>query len=890
MKNLTDKINKKYFIRLGEFRFSPIMEASAGLSLEYCELVQKSKSEKQPFFFCFPEKKGASLWTSIAILTNYFFEDYIDNEVEGIKFNRGDKVKIYNCIAEVERTTDDIVFLKFKYQGGIPINKRLRPHLSHVNSNRALSLVKKFWKNHKDNKSNRNPISKILAPSDSITINQNNLESKVLLISGRGNLRVFRELLNSTEIYGETLSKIYPENKNLIIKPDLESYKDLLNSNNGEDIREFKKWLKLLFDEVEINEIKLILSELIDLLPDNKEISQEFDSLFNLLINEYENDLPKLKHLSDKYPGYRDLIPEKLRAVVINDISQISNYQNTINGFLELGIPVIFISNRCIEKSNELEFYTNLFRDNSDYYRINWNRKKIKALEDLASGEYIDSDLWRQCLRYSNQHILMNISEKNELDNIIPNLQKQIRELDDFENLQKSFYNNFYPALYALKNSKQSNGYILDLIQKFKENFNEVKHFGISSEIIENIENSIKYALRFVNNNKDFDTNENIFSTLLFTNLTSRIYIPLEKNHINIPNSKTKDITFTGYPYYEYSGKYLLNAVCVDFVPEIKIVCWPSEASLTHGYILRRLLAGYFCDYLNGIKLVPDKYLLKKEDDFEKEINSYLVSETLIEVDDKQEDNLEYLHTFKYNGYSNSTSGNSSFTVKCDILNFDDGSFMFLPKSGTVLSEVEDSDGKLKIRNAKFNDLSVGLKIFKYKKDRSTYRKISRQNEEIEQSFIKLDLWKEVLERLYSSSHENINLLEELLLETKKKFNLIEGNPIRSNIQRWLFDDEVIKPDTTNLKIILYSAGLTNVEQIIDDQNSAYNEVKSYTIGLSSSIKKSIIKKLSSPTFNSAGFTTQINGSEIDVESRVITSLDNNEMVVDYHNTRKILC
>ena len=65
----------------------------------------------------------------------------------------------------------------------------------------------------------------------------------------------------------------------------------------------------------------------------------------------YENEIPKeVKFLENKYPGIQESLPEKLRAVVINDINQLFDYPETINGFLEKNIPVIFITNRNIIK------------------------------------------------------------------------------------------------------------------------------------------------------------------------------------------------------------------------------------------------------------------------------------------------------------------------------------------------------------------------------------------------------------------------------------------------------------------------------------------------------------------------------------------------------------
>ncbi|HZL09466.1 MAG TPA: hypothetical protein VFC65_05665 [Prolixibacteraceae bacterium] len=278
MNELLNIVRKKYFLKLGDYRFSPIMDASAGISLEYCKKLSNDKCKKSPLFFCFPEKKGASLWTSIAILREYFYEDAIKNEVEGIELKRNDKVKIFNCIAQIERITKEIVYLKFRDQGGIPIKQNLRSQISKVPAQRSLSLKNRFSVNYKEAKTGRNTISKILVPDDLITINQNNLDSKVLIVTGRGNVQILRDLLNNTEIYNEPLSKIFIEKKNLILTPDLKAYKDLFNNDRKNKIIEFIESLKKLTKLIDLEEAKSKINEIIKRMLVEDTISLELDS------------------------------------------------------------------------------------------------------------------------------------------------------------------------------------------------------------------------------------------------------------------------------------------------------------------------------------------------------------------------------------------------------------------------------------------------------------------------------------------------------------------------------------------------------------------------------------------------------------------------------------
>ncbi len=891
MKDLIDYIHKRHFVKLGNYSFSPIMEASAGIALEYCKKLEKEKCDKSPLFFCFPEKKGASLWTSIAILTEYFYEDAVNNEVDGIEFKRNDKVKIFNCIAQVEKVTSEKVYLKFKDQGGIPINQKLRSQLSKVTTQRSLNSKNRFSINYSEAKTKRNTISKILEPDESISINQNNLNSKILLVTGRGNVQLFRDLLHNIEIYNEPLSKVFIENKNLLFTPDLKGYKDLFNTEKMNEFSEFKKFLKRLADLIDLEDVKLRLNELIKIILIEETISVELDNLFLSFFHDYSNEIPQLKFLEKKYPGYQELLPQNLRAVVINDIQQIIDYPNTIKGFLEKKIPVIFISNRNIQNTTELDLYKRLFNNKLDYYRINWNKGKITALIDCEKNvEYIDKTLWSQCKRYAKQDIKITVEAGNELDILAPRIVEYIRELDSYERLQKSFYNFFYPALYALKNSSHTNAQIKKLILEFQKVFNEVKSFGISQEIIHDIEKTIRLALDFKDNTKTYSISGNVFTNRSSTFPNEEIIIPVEMEKINIPDAATESILFTGYPYHEYSGKYLFNSVCLDFIPDIQIICWPKEASLTQGYLKRRIIAGYFNDFLEGIVSLKSEYLLKDETDFKNEISTFFKLDSKIPNESNQEESLEYLYNFKYKGYSGHVINDNSFKVKCNILNFDDGSFMFLPKQSTILAQVESNRGNIKINKNNFHDLNIGSKIFKYIKDRSTYREISKHDREIEGYFLKLERWKDILESLYNASNNNLDTLERLLSETKQTKKIDGGNPCKTSIQRWLFDEEIIKPDNANLRIILHAFKIENIEEKLNELDIAYRKVLSYTIGLSSNIKKNIAKQITSQSRDGNNFFININGCEIEVETRTISSLDKNEIEVDYHNTRKILC
>ncbi len=714
--------------------------------------------------------------------------------------------------------------------------------------------------------------------------------SKVLLIAGRGNTNAIKDVMKSHTLYDETLSEILPEEKNIIIKPDLESFKNIFKTNIEENSKDFIKWFRKLQDNDVLEKIKPTLNQLLALLPNNHTISSHFHREFISFIDDLEQVDARFKFLKKKYPGPTETLPEHLKAVIINDINQIVDYPDTIKGFINKGVPVIFISNRRVKKVNDIEFYKHLFNDNPNYYRINWNKKKIKSLTttSFSNNQYLDQKLWTICKRYVDQKVNIQIFDKNELDIIIPELQKQISSLDDFEILQKAFYRYLYPALYSLKNSITTNSFVTDLILKFKEVFDEVKEFGINENIKETIDRVIDIALGFKHNTKSFSFEENIFSTILFKNEGENLFIPTESKRSLLPTSEVDSITFTGYPYLEYSSQYLLNAINNKFIPNIKILCWPHEGALTYSYLNRRFIAGYFTDNVPKKNLIPDNLLLKNEDDIKKEIDNFFP-----QIDNgtfKDEESLERLHSYKYKGYSTNKETDSVFKVQCDIINFDDGCFMFLPKGGKILSETESSYGEIGIKNLKIKELTVGYKVFKYKKDIAAYREISKRNNDVKAAFLTLNLWRNALKKVYLSSQESIKKLEELLIQKKQELEIKGGNPSQINIQRWLFDTELVSPDIKNLRIILYAADVDDTENKLKELQVAYKTVAANTIHLSAIIKKKIARQLSEQHTDNELFSISIKGTQIEVETRIISAIERSDIEVDYHNIRKVLC
>ncbi|MEQ9064856.1 hypothetical protein [Marinoscillum sp.] len=888
---------QKYFLKLGKNRLSPVLEASTVLGLDYSQLVfNDSIGTLSPFFFCFPDKKAASLWMSITLLTNYFLDDYItSNNNVNIDLENGDLVDIYGSTLRFIRTdfqTGKLIFSTSDLPGGLKIPSTIKSIIKRTKNSRVNTHAH-YKKAKRVLKENRNAISKVLEPDESVIINEQVLKSKVLLISGRGNGKSFRELLNTNEIEGEKLSKVFPENKNLLLKPDLEIYKNVSTSNYQNESRNFFKMFGKFIEQNEEPELIQDLKNLEKILKKDHTITSEFHYEFTTFCNELELDnYPKLKFVESKYPGFRELIPSNLKAVVVNDIQCVTEYKKTIDYFLEKKIPVIIVSDRKIQNTKEFGTYKYLFDSNPHFFRINWNKKKIESLKkcEASETEYLDKSLWEQCKRYCDQKIQIKIFDGTTIDENLSILQKKISDLDEFEILKKTFFKCLYPALYAIKNSSTINSSVESLIHEFKLYYDTVAPI-LDNDLRNTISLTIDSALEGSKNTKEIQLSVNSFSIVLSKEGDDSVFIPVDTNTNLLPSSTMERIEFTGFPYNEYSGQYLLNATFEHFIPDISILCWPNEARLTYGFLQRRLLAGYFQDKLPETNHFNKQDLIASIQDVEKEVDCSLIMEGDVkEGSIEQEEILQKTHSYKYSGYSRSSNNNSNSLVKCDIVNFVDNAFMFLPKGAKILSEKEIDNGKTKITNLFFSELAIGLRIFKFKKDRTAYREIAKKDNYINECFQKLELWKRAIEKMYESCSGDLEEVERVLKEVQNTSSIEGSNPSRSNIRRWLFDDEIIAPDTKNLELILTAINNSEIDHKLEELTDAYRAVLSFTIGLSSQIKKSIRNELNKKAVQDDSFLITIQETPVMVETKTISGLEKNEMLIEYSETRKILC
>lgn len=892
---MLSKIVKKYHLNLGEYKFSPVIQASIGISMSYIESINDEKVNN-PFLFCFPDKKNAAVWLSVGILTNYFLEDYIytDNQQFIDFLQNGDMVEYHGAVVKIVSRSNEEIRVRFKKGTEIKIAKKFFSYLNKTNKT-ALNTFSYYQGQKNKRKNDRNAISKILESEEDIIINKNRLKSKVLLIAGRGDTGILRKILAETKIYKESLSDVFLEGGNLILRPTLEPYKEI--AIQKQELQDFIDHLKKLISHKKISqELRDELYLLYSLIEKSGIITSDIEDMFFSIVETQGSDnfsKNSLHFLKDRFPGGQDVLSENLRAVIINDLDQLYDYKNTIEAFLKKKIPIILISDRVINDRNHLTYYKNLIETFPNLLRLNWDRNKINFL--LKSNQkiykiYIDADLWNMCYRFASQKIRLEVyPDYSSLDEKMLKLQKTIKQLDGFEVLKKAYYDFLYPALYLLKNSKSESPVIDEILEGFDLVFKEIE------SSLDNDTKNIIYDI--ITNIKEFNTNSkliegvNIFSQRMTYSKNNQICIPIGMQDSYLPSCDVNEITYTGFPYNEYFEKYLSKSVNEYFIPKIKILCWPIEGKATYNYIYSRLCAGYFTDLLHEDTLLPNEILLKEEPDWEKEIKDYFER---IELQENKEiidsDGLDYnilgFSKLKFTGYS-SNNNSANDLEECNIIDFSDGSFMFLPKDSKILSEVENNAGKHVYKKCCFKELHIGARIFRYVKDRKTNLKIAAKIPEVSTKWNELDIWRTALEGLLNSHNQDYDLLSQTLQQCSIN-NSLNSNPTKLNIKRWV-ESEMIMPDKSNVRTILIANGDSDIDEKLSLMLNAFSVVNSFLISLSSKIKGAIISHLKFTKSYESEFTISVLEEKIEVESRTVSNLIEANEYIPYHSTRKIL-
>jgi len=869
--------------------------------MEYIE--QAGENYQVPFHLNFPDKQDSALWLSVAILRNFLLDDYVNqpkDRVTELNIKIGEKIEIFGAIAVFKGLRGNNLLLKFSDQNTpIGISKKLTEYINRT-PKRSINKYSLFYKKKKNAKEGRNAISKLLEPNEPILINNKILKSKVLVIAGRGNTGRFTNRLRQENLYKTSLYDLFNCGENLIIKPDLEDFAFITKKENSDNEKKFEQYFLKFIDEI-IQEFPNRKNDIKDLelkVRNRQYRNRAFLDKSEEILEESEPDSKFRKLIEIYYPGIKDKLPTHLKSVIINDITLLDTYHGIVKELINRKIPVLVISNKFIEDKKALSFFSNYFGINGYDLRINWNKRKISTLKEIKTDnkDILDAKLWRKCLKYSNQNVLIKTTTPHPADPLIIELWKDLSKIEGQERLKKAYWQYFNPLTYSFKNSIGWKFYHNILLDGFLSVFEEIK-FTLDDSLVSKFYEVINLLKNYKLSFKSFDINDNLLKQrIVLTDRTISFpywdyqYVFAENIDITL-----NQLTFPGYPLNEPINKYLSDVISEHVVENIKLVCWPNEARITYRYVKNRLKAGYFSDNFPKNWMIPDELVLRNDKDINDEIDEFLIfdhddqiklDEDISEID---EETLKKISSFKYSSYQANSSSNSDGKVVCNIIDLEQGKFMFLPKKSSVLAKIETEGNKFHIRKLKIDDLNVGDEIFQYELSRHILRKLSKIADQNDDIFKELYIWKNSLNKSFKEHDYNIN---KLLLTFKKinNENQLNASPTYSNLRNWIYDEDILSPEEQNLKMILLADTnpqlITNFQSIYD----AYKKASSLSRKISTEIKKLIVKKLNSFDLeNRKEFDIKLFGIDMHIEFRKIRDLQKTDIEIEYQHTRKII-
>lgn len=905
MKDFINKLEDKFHLKIGDRELSPLSKASLGLVLEYVTFF-RSKSTRLPLIISYPSQKDASLYLAAGTLIQFYLEDYIyqiEKRFEQLNLNDGDRIRIFdepttwhtgNKIKITELVSSE--FGRERKETLYPIPKAF---LTHVNkdSSRSNKIISKEVLNRKvsELRNKRRAIDKILGTEEKYGLNSAILTSKIILVTGKGNKGDLIKKLKDTRIYNEPMSDIFSIENNLILTHNLEEYSSILNFTNSEDSDFYRELFMDAFNNYNGSSKNNVHEELRQMVVDNKFRTTLFREKYDEFLQGLDRNVSEtFFNLKDHHPGIARDLPQNIKAVIINDIKQYELFNATINNFLSRNIPVVILTDRHIDIATPPEFNKYLFERYPENYRLNWNKEKVSELLLIGNEiDYIDNEVWKSAICYSKQKISFHIKKAGEIEDIFFSLPKVFSAIQGYENLKQVFWKSIYPLGFLIKNTPRD----LLSIKSHLNNFTEL-YLKVKDTLNESVQKSIDHAIRlysgFITNPKTFIADANIYVQEITIN-GNRCKTPYSRvNFIRVKRitEDLDDLCFPGFPFNEKSNRLLADAISRYFIQDLKLLLWEKESISARNYLKTILHAAYFLDNLDPSFGLPNHLQLTDIEIVNSEVESCLpVFTKSFSSDEESElsnyfDTVSFLRHSKYLLQSDNVSG---FAVKCNIIHLDGNDYIYLPYTSKIMARAELSSGDIGLKQCIFEELSVGQTVYQYRTKRSDLRSFARADESMSQAFKDLEIWRNSLLDMYSSYNNHTGKLEQYLMEYKIKNNLT-GNPSRSNIQRWIYDDDLLCPEEENLRIIVNASYSQELDNIVTKTLNAARLVKSFSQSISAQIKKLIAKQMSiKGTHNYHEFDISIEGICIKVFSREIEGLEKSDILIDYLYTRKII-
>ena len=559
------------------------MEFSAGLVLQYArQLATAPVAERKPFYLSVPDKEQFTVHFSGTLLLHYLFEDYFSPEPAQVSV--GDKVELFGSITKYTGaiTESGKKRIRLLFSDGVTYNApdSYRLRMVKVGGHRMLNTIDHFKKQRRTYLEN-NDLNSLFGLGTNEAVNPNTLTSKLYLVTGRGYAVSTREKLKNESCINQSFDKLFRVGTNLIVTPNLEGIAPIFNTSTGEDHSYFT--ISLTEDLTQLLEVYDGDSNVVDVIKrlatnlEKQDFSEIFRQLFDRLANSIDDPYrTRLLNLAVNMPVAEAGLPDGLKMVVLDNIDLAVTYTNTINGLLARGIPVIILSDRSELASRKDNASDGLMSS----YRFYWSRERLKSLIETETVEYCDGQFWQRCLQYANQEITVRSYNDSVGDRLFNTFESNpvFARLDGFENLKKAYYQYLRPTLYLLKNTPGIHPNIIQSLRGQVDVFSEAFKL-IENQLPANLATSLADGLieirNYTANPKFIPEDLPVFIQQIefpegIRQQTAQL-TPKALRLTDLKQSKTDTLVFTGFPYREWNGKYLFDAVFHSLIRSVII-------------------------------------------------------------------------------------------------------------------------------------------------------------------------------------------------------------------------------------------------------------------------------------------------------------------------------
>lgn len=924
MKEYLNNAKERFYLNLGSREFSPVIQASTAIALDYSEEINRKESS-EPMVITFPCKESAALWMSVQFLINEFFHNYVHqskNRIRELDLKAGDKIDIFSTTALFQRIDVGSNKLVMKFSDGVTAYAKMQ-NIQFINPARK-KMVNKYVHYRKKKKQfleKRKALTQIL----SLDLNPNfgALSAKVVLISGRGKAGLFRRQLSETLIYDEPLSETVLLDKNLLISPDFGCFDGSVDDDSNKNTEFFVKAVlqNLKSIEFEDSKIKTIVHDCLGLLErflKTKKFVDRFQSLYSALLksSDYQNLGNKLRNLMKYHPGIEDDLINDVSAVFVNDPQLMLENPNTIKYLSRHRIPVFIISDRVINEWNELDMYKTIFDHASfkDAYRFNWDKNKLADLElQLDQGShFIDHVNNNTFFRFVHQKITVEEVNFNKFDHIFNALESKnfLSSLGEHKLLQKAYYQTLRPLLYVLKNAmvRPDTYKLIGLLNNFIEVYHSSSS-GLDKEIKASVNTSLANLKSYILSGGQpksfiYDHNHLFYQDISINDMHFMLPIEADQGTITHHNdicATAKEIKFMGYPYREYSFKYIDQSIFKKVIPNVNFVLNHCESSVTTNTLKRKIGSGYYVENFPACLNELETYRIKNDDQIKSIIKSsiHFKSGGIDDREDNKTMTTEYeefeqmLNELRYSGYRGSNDdreASGQYMLNCNVLHFENGSYVFFPHNWRILTLKESITGSIESYSSKIENVAVGDIAVIVNVSRRSITKYLEDSRAMLTYMESLESWREILKQ-ERHKYEDVSELVARLEKVNQSLN-IGGSPENYNVLRWLHDEMMLAPAYENLKMIL---GLHYPKEELSERANAILGAKTVILKAKNKLDRAVKDKLAEMIGTSHDalddtFTIEVQGIEVKGNKNEIVAIEKrNDLKIEYHSTMKFL-